>query len=144
MPEMQSFEDIYPSYTPTVRDEPTPPLNKKFKARLKKLLNHKLIRWARPFLVLTSAGRTRAQNEKVGGAQYSAHQWGLAVDLSWASFAEVYDRETWQEFANYAAILAPKAKLSVIPYATHIHIQPADWTTFAPEVAATQPVFFFR
>lgn len=56
------------------------PLQKDFLAALNRLRHD----WARP-LIVNSASRCKAHNEKVGGSPSSQHLLGLAVDLRVAS-----------------------------------------------------------
>lgn len=76
---------------------------------------------------ITSWGRTRARNTKVGGAKFSGHLFFRGVDV-------VYDDPTMLE-ANHPTFpdgvrieTARRLGLRLIPERDHDHLQPLDWT----------------
>ena len=73
---------------------------------------------------VTSYGRTPLHNGRVGGVQYSSHQFWLGADV-------VYDRDGPalgdSEWLGYRKETAARLGLFLWPESDHDHVQPANW-----------------
>lgn len=66
---------------------------------------------------VTSWFRSVARNRALGGVPYSAHVFGLAVDVVYDSTPTVTERHNW----------GSRLGLRVIVEDDHDHLQPLDW-----------------